>query len=76
MHVCTIIFLLVAVPPATEMFTTISDGRDVFDGMVFIIIGRIISPSSSFTTSPGSACKKLSSTAGAIKQGCINVIVR
>ena len=75
MCVCAIIFLLVAVPPTTEMLTTTSDGREAVDGMVFIIMGRIISASPSFTASPGCACKKLSSIAAAIKQRCINVIV-
>ena len=60
-------------PPATERLTTTPEGREAFEGMVFIIMGRIISPSSSFTTSPGIACKNLSSIAEAIKQGCINV---
>ena len=57
-------------PPATERLKTTSEGREEFEGMVFIIMGRIISPSSSFTTSP---CKNLSSIAEAIKQACTNV---
>ena len=67
------ISLLVAVPPVTEKLTTTSEGREVLGGMVFIIMGRVILASASFTTFPGIACKNKSSIAEAIKQRCVNV---
>ena len=66
------VFLLVAVPPVTAKLTTTSEGREVPEGMVFIIMGRVILASSSFTF-PGIACKNKSSIAEAIKQRCVNV---
>ena len=66
-------YLLVAVPPVTEKLTTTSEGREALGGMVFSIIGRIIPVSSSFTTTPGIACKNLNSIAETIKHGCMNV---
>ena len=53
------ISLLVAVPPVTEKLTTTSKGREAPEGMMFIIIGRVISTSASFTTSSGNACKNI-----------------
>ena len=69
----TIVFLLVAVPAVAEKLTTTSEGRRALGGMVFIIMGRVILASSSFTTSPGIARKNISSIAEAIKQRCVNV---
>ena len=60
-------------PPVTEKLTTTLEGREALEGMIFIIIGRVILVSSSSTTSPGIACKNLTSIAEDIKQGCVNV---
>ena len=44
------ISLLVAVPSVTEKLTTTSKGRGASEGMMFTIMGRIISTTSSSAT--------------------------
>ena len=73
MHDCTILSLLVAVPPVTEKLTTTSKGREALGGTVFIIVRkRIIPTSASFTTSPGSGCRNINSIAATINHGCVD----
>ena len=55
--------LLVAVPPVTEKLTTTSEGREASEGMIFTIMGRIISTTSSCTAYPGNGCMNIKSTA-------------
>ena len=55
--------LLVAVPPVTENLTTTSEGREVSEGMMFTIMGRITSTTSSSTAHPGNGCKNVKSIA-------------
>ena len=65
-----ILSLLVAVPPVTEKLTTTSEGREALEGMMFTIMGRIISTTSSSTTFPGKGCKNAKSIA-TIDHGCV-----
>ena len=65
--------LLVAVPPVTEKLTGTSKGREARGGMMFTIIDRVILPTSASFTSPGVACKNISSKAEAIQHWCVHV---
>ena len=58
-----ILSLLVAVPSVTEKLTTTSEGRVVLEGVMFNIMGRITSTTSSSTTFPGNGCKNVKSIA-------------
>ena len=69
--VYVLLSLLVAVPPVTEKLTTTSEGREALEGMMFIIMGRVISTSSP-TTSPGNGRKNIKSIVEAIKQECVD----
>ena len=66
-----ILSLLVAVPPVTEKLTTTSWGRRAFEGMMFTIIGRTTSTTSSSTAYPGNGCMNIKSTA-TIKHWCVD----
>ena len=57
------ISLLVAVPPVAENLTTTSEGREALEGMMFTIMGRITSPTSSSTAYPGNGRKNVKSIA-------------
>ena len=70
-YVYVLLSLLVAVPPVTEKLTTTSKGREALEGMMFTIMGRIIS-TSSFTTSPGNGCENIKSTVKSINHGCVD----
>ena len=58
-----ILSLLVAVPPVTENLTTTSEGREASEGMMFTIMRRITSTTSSSTAYPGNGCKNVKSIA-------------